>query len=113
MNHSRSDHRAWMAAIAAVSAPEPKIEHVIGAAPLATGLLSLAVAVAVVQRERRICARSADPHTRTAARPPAGAPSTRVGPGDQAPVPSAPTRRPGDTRDARPAASAAPTEGVR
>lgn len=47
--------------------------------------------VVVLRPER---ARVADTHTRRAARPPGNAPHTRVGPGDDAPAPPAPSRRP-------------------
>lgn len=82
-------------------------DHVAVAVLIAAGLGWLAVVAA--RRERRICSRLADPRTRPAPRRPGEVTHARVGPGDAAPVPPAPTHRPGAT----PGTATTATGGVR
>ncbi|MCW2720612.1 hypothetical protein [Pseudonocardia sp.] len=71
----------------------PGVDATVGAVLIAG--LAVALGMAVVRRELRIRRRLADVDgTRYASRPSGGASRTRVGPGDDAPVPPAPIRRP-------------------
>lgn len=67
------------------------------AASLAAAALGWLAAL-VMRRELRIRARLADPHTRPAPDPFAGAPCSRVVPGEHTPAPPAPTHQPAAVR---------------
>lgn len=90
---------AGIATVGAAAAVAGIADHVAAAALVAAGLCW--IAAAGLRRERRIRARLADPRTPPDLAPRGEVPHTRVGPGDHAQVPPAPTRRldPADPSD--------------
>jgi hypothetical protein len=98
-SHRSTEYRLIMTAViglctaGAAGNVVPGLDTAVGAALIAGG--AVAVGVAVARRELRIRRRTADiDGTRHAPRPLGGTSQTRVGPGDDAPVPPAPIRRP-------------------
>jgi hypothetical protein len=98
-SHRGTEYRLIIAAVVGLSAigaagsVVPGLDTTVGADLIAGG--AVGVGVAMVRRELRIRRRLADVDgIRYASRPPGGISRTRVGPGDDAPVPPAPIRRP-------------------
>jgi hypothetical protein len=86
---------AVIGAVGVVSSVAGIADRIAVAVLMVAGLVWLAVVV--LRREWRIRARLADPRTQPAPRSPGQVPHARVGPGDRAPVPPAPTCYPGGT----------------